>query len=286
MKGKKGLAAVPVIIGFAVVILIIGYWWFKKNVEPVTAPKPAASARLARSSGGLAWSGQVAAGGTAREAISLAGGGSFDLTLTGPAGAGAIFRWSNGEAIAGLNPQVAIDPDGQAITSYHFDQAAGGEGNLQVEIHNETGTTPTDYEIMVPPIDTSSTTTTITPTGQGINISITLQETIDGQVLPVTGATVIAIITSPSGLVYTLPLAEGPSEPGTYTGYFGGNQEAGVYRITYQISGLNHDGTPFTQETDAEFLSTGLPPESVPGASDWTKIFDINLSGSIQLIGY
>jgi hypothetical protein len=291
---RKGLAAVPVIIAFAVVILIIGYAWFKQNVEPITSPKP--PVRVSTAGGpALKWSDQVPAGRFLTQAVDLEPGQDFDLTVTSPGpGTQVVVRGADGQIMTtGFNSRLASSltagADGQTTAHYHLGQAAAGS-SWQVEVDNSAGTGPATYELVVPDagsaINSSNNTSGLAPTGQGINISITLQETLNGQIQPVTGATVTALITSPSGLLYTLPLAESSSAPGTYYGYFTGNQEAGVYQITYQISGLDHNGQPFTQETDAQFLSTGLPPEATPGSDGWVKIFDINLSGSIQLIGY
>lgn len=184
---------------------------------------------------------------------------------------------------------------GRLAILYRINQAADaapGE-NLQINLTNLNPASAVNYSVTVsnqavsvaPP---PPATVIHTVGNQTVILSIAVTETIALNVtVPVLGADVLAIITSPSGQNYTVNLVENTSDaPGTYTGSFSGITETGTYQVTYVISGENADGQSFDQTVQDQFTVTAtdlqLGSGSGPGYQS-TKVFDINQENEVRV---
>lgn len=183
--------------------------------------------------------------------------------------------------------KTVANSDGTVTLLFSVPTTADTAGVWTLSLNN-TGATSAAYHISIPdtaPISVSDTTGSYFNAAQSITISIVVEETTSTlAVQAVTGATVVATVTSPSGIVTTITLTEDPNHPGTYTGVLTGATEPGTYTIVYTITGTNSEGVAFNQTTTSQFA---LSPEgTVTGVSTWVKKFDINRGNELQLIGY
>lgn len=195
--------------------------------------------------------------------------------------------------------QVTLrDPQGQEVagnregSTLNF-ELPGGAGAWQVQINNPSPNTTLNYHLQTSsgsgtnpgenPV-TISPSTNSGETGQTVVISITVQETLLSVTSPISGAQVSANITCPPSTdIITIILQElDPlNQPGYYSGTFTGPPGA-TCQIEYVIDGTNSQGEPFVQTTTGEFT---VPP-SDSSTPTYTKKYDINWSGEVQIIGY
>jgi len=160
-------------------------------------------------------------------------------------------------------------------------------GDYRVTVENPSTSTPAPYTIDVhdaPVVVTSTQSSTIESTTEGVSIAITVGETVSIQgFVAITGAQVTANIVTPSGEKTSLVLVEDPASPGTYDGVYSGASESGSYLVEYVIQGENAAGEEFYKTTYDQFVVTSSTNTT---NLQVTKKFDINRSSEIQLIGY
>ncbi len=184
--------------------------------------------------------------------------------------------------------KVTQNSDGTVTALYSVPNTNDSSGVWTLSLQNSSSVSA-PYQLTIPqtsPVSVADLTGTYFSSAQNITISIVVQESTPTlAVQAVTGATVIATVTSPSGSVSTVTLIEDTSQNnGTYTGVLSGASEPGTYTVVYTITGTNSGGVPFEQTTTSQFVLS--PTGAVSGVSTWVKKFDINRGNDLQLIGY
>jgi hypothetical protein len=227
-------------------------------------------------------SGQLKAGGHLVQPITITSAKNLRLEVTTDnPDAQVTLRDPDGatsELIGGQNELTKI---------FNLIQPTSGR-DWQVEINNPSASA-LNYNIKTPVNAGNPSPLAVSPTidqesGQTVGISITVTETILSVTTPITGAQVVAYITSPSGEVTMIILQEVDpiNNPGVYTGEFDGGDESGVYQIEYVIDGQNSAGEPIVQTSTGQF-------EVNPGnqtTPSYSKKYDINRGDEVQIIGY
>lgn len=296
-KVNRGNVLAPVL---AVVALLVGglfVFWALRGPEASPPPGEAPAAALPELGSPLIWGdfGATSIGGLVppasggRQTIRLGPTAApvFQVTVNDPAArvtlknpAGEIIKPSEEATVpvAGQNQTVV-----RTLTFRPTNNRPSG--NWTVELNNPNPNAPLDYSVEVPegapPLVISPQTDQTANTGQGVTITLVVQETVFQVTVPVTGATVVAIITDPNGNVTIVPLVE--TAPGVYTGVYVGNQTAGIYQVDYQITGVDQDGNQFTETTNGQFV---VAPETAGQSGSYGRRYDINRSGEVQIIGY
>ncbi len=318
MKKYNQGVATPVLISLAALVLIVGTIWLfsgeKVETPAPTSPTTETPAPKAKRSG-LLWefglSGalmQVLQPDTNYTETFAVNGETTIKVLSDSAAAKPELALPAGVKASDftITKTVVTDPaTGNIATIYRITPNAGGG----------TGTGDSSWQVIVTNDGEESTTVNVdvsdndnvdaTPSGDEddedeenpaededevdngtASLSITIIETLDLNVTsPIIGAYVVAIITSPSGNVFTIELTE--SSPGVYTGIFSNITEVGTYHVTYVISGETSDGTHFDQTVEDTFdvteedLAEGDGEDGTP-AYQSTKVFDIDQSGEVR----
>lgn len=224
---------------------------------------------------------------TRRIAVGPSTAPTLDFSVKSKKGVKTVLTSPKGATVA-IPTKVTTNSDGTVTSLYSVPNTSGTSGVWTLSLQN-TGIVSSPYQLTIPqtsPVSVSDLTGSYFGSAQNITISIVVQETTQTfAVRAVTGATVIATVTSPSGVVSTVTLAEDTSlNNGTYTGVLNGATEPGTYTVVYTIVGRNADGVQFEQTTTSQFVlsSSGV----VSGVSTWVKKFDINRGNDLQLIGY
>jgi len=212
---------------------------------------------------------------------------TLDFSVKSNKGVSTKLTGPKGQVIA-TPTKVTQNSDGTVTSLYSVPNTNGSSGVWTLDITNSSSVSA-PYQLTIPqtsPVSISDLTGSYFGSAQNITISIVVQETTSTfAIQAVTGATVVATVTSPSGVVSTVILAEDTIQNnGTYTGVLEGATEPGTYTVVYTITGTNGDGIAFEQTTTSQFVlsSTG----TVSGVSSWVKKFDINRGNDLQLLGY
>ena len=212
---------------------------------------------------------------------------TLDFSVKSKKGVKAVLTNPKGATIT-TPTKVTTNSDGSVISLYSVPNTSGTSGVWTLTLNN-TGGTSAPYQLTIPqtvPVSVSDLTGSYFGATQNIMISIVVQESTQTfAVKAVTGATVVATVTSPSGVVSTVTLTEDTSlNNGTYTGVLNGATEPGTYTVVYTITGRNGEGVQFEQTTTSQFVLS--PTGVITGVSSWVKKFDINRGNDLQLIGY
>lgn len=255
----------------------------RRSAELVLKPGTLWSGASSDLFGGLLASGdftekRVAVGISNAEYLTFSVRGSTDLVtqLRDPSG-----------ALVTVPVQSSIASDGSVVSTYVVpNKKSSGVWTLSV---SNTGSSAASYEVEIPESSALSITDNAGQyfgMAQDITISITVEESSPSlAVHAISGASVEATISSPSGVVTVIQLQEDTSlGDGTYTGVLEGATESGTYTVEYHIVGRNADGTQFEQTTTSQFVVTPSPGGT--SVSQWIKKFDINRGDDLQLIGY
>ncbi len=224
----------------------------------------------------------VRIGPTASVQLAVTAGGGTDVALINPQGK---------EVIASVSPKqsatITETTTGTTTTTVYSLTGNTQSGDWTVVLGNSS-TAETPFTIVVPvgapPLTISPQVNETANNSKNITIALTVEESIGEVVKPVTGAEVIAHVTSPSEVVSLLVLVETnpTTNPGVYSGVYTGAQSTGLYEVEYFIHGYTSFGTEFTQTASGEFAVT--PEPTTPYL--YGKKYDINRGGEVQLIGY
>ncbi len=310
MMKNHGLANVPLVLGLVVLIATsLTLWWLtggealptpeSNQTETLqkTAPKKSRLIWEAGLSGALLQALQPNA--HYEEALGIDGNTTIKVVSDSAALTPTIIP------APGTNPNdftitktVIADPDtGRVATFFQINPNGTSSGNFEIVVTNNSNDTSSNFAVNVSTDEDIESTpgsndseeddnggSEETISGGNATLTITIQETIGLNVtIPITGASVIAIITSPSGQVFTVNLIE--VSPGVYTGIFSNITEPGTYLVTYVISGQDSDGDHFDQTVDDSF---DVDESDLTGSDDddpayqSTKVFDINQGGEIR----
>ena len=199
---------------------------------------------------------------------------TLDFTVKSKKGVQTKLMSPKGVTVA-TPSKVTQNSDGTVTTLYSIPTSTGASGVWTLSLHNS-GTVSAPYQLTIPqtsPVSVSDLTGNYFSSAQNVTISIVIQESTPTlAVQAVTGATVVATVTSPAGSVSTVTLTEDTS------------LNNGTYTIVYTIIGRNSEGVQFEQTTTSQFVLS--PTGAVSGVSTWVKKFDINRGNDLQLIGY
>jgi hypothetical protein len=229
---------------------------------------------------------QVVYLGPARESV-------VEVRTSGPE-LGVKLQSPSGQ-IPAITPDVALDKTtGEIIRIYKIlNQTESGAWEvITTNSGLTTGTANVTTPIANPPLEITPSTPPVAPPGQGVVISLTVEQSggsSGGDIIikTVSDVTVTVTVMDPSGNETIIALIEDPNNPGTYVGTYPGGTEPGVYEVKYVIIGTE-DGQEFTQITTGQFVVTNNQSSATgtPTGNTWQKKYDINRSNEINIIGY
>lgn len=314
---SRGVAVMPVVVIGAIVIGLGAYLALRPepSIEPseiatstidtATDRRPLPIFKQSAWRGGAVNTskGVVAAGQMARQSVYLGPGRAVVAVQVADESVGVSLVAPDGTVISPQSENVIyeVKTDGSADSttiSYTIpDNTKSGEWTVviadQDDEEDKEESDDTDYVVTTPdaspPLSVSDGTAPVVSNTQGVDLSLVVEETVSSPsgfvVQTVSGAVVVATITTPSGDSSSIQLTEDEDNPGTYSGVYTGNTETGTYQVEYEITGQNSAGQQFTQTTYGQFEVTTEPDVST-GSANWTKKFDINRSNQIRILNY